>query len=68
MAYPNYETDLNLTADHLQNLEMTLNSLLYRHTKYHPENPKQWLWHLTPVPVVWADLGAVTGCGQGMAF
>lgn len=39
MAYLNYEADLNFTADHLQNLEMSLNSLLCN-TKYHPENPK----------------------------
>lgn len=31
MAYTNYEIDLNFTADHLQILEMTLDSLLYRH-------------------------------------
>lgn len=43
MSYYKYEADLNFTADLLQNLEMFLNPLLYRHIKYHPETPKQWL-------------------------
>lgn len=40
MAYPYSETGLNFIADHLQKLEMCLNSFLYQTTKYHPENPK----------------------------